>query len=181
MYGCNGKWTVWFGDSLVDMLWTNSYSTYRSIYASDKRVRRHGQYKFVTRVLEEGLQWAFDALKSKKKSPFELPTEDMLELNEEDHLNYKTIHMMKNLNRTSLSQKLRCMSINDPKFSVLLKKVKKMIHYHQKHCELQDVVSRQPRSGVDVMNLCALTLPVGTVTMITCILVERIYQGFLGQ
>eukprot|EP00957_Ditylum_brightwellii_P082886 6301763-Ditylum_brightwellii.AAC.1 len=105
--GHNGKWTVWFGGGLVDVLWANSYSTYRSIHASDKRVRRCSQYKFVTEALEKGLQWTFDALKNKNKSPFELPAEDMLEqegvaahLNEEYHLNYKTTHLMKNLNRT---------------------------------------------------------------------------------
>eukprot|EP00957_Ditylum_brightwellii_P002669 205220-Ditylum_brightwellii.AAC.1 len=62
MYRCNGKWKVWFGDGLVDMPQANSYSTYRSIHASDKRVRRHGQYKFVTKALEGGLQCDFDAL-----------------------------------------------------------------------------------------------------------------------
>eukprot|EP00957_Ditylum_brightwellii_P157884 12018050-Ditylum_brightwellii.AAC.1 len=92
MYRRCGKWTVWFGDNLVDMLWENSYSTYRCIHASDRRVRRHGQYHFVTKALEEGLQWAFDTLKNKNKSPSNVPDKDMLEqegiaahLNEEYH------------------------------------------------------------------------------------------------
>eukprot|EP00957_Ditylum_brightwellii_P002018 155369-Ditylum_brightwellii.AAC.1 len=94
MYGCNGEWNFWFGDSLVDMLWVNSYSTYRGMRASDNRVRRHGQYKFVTKALEEGLQLDFNSLKNKNKSPFELPAKDVSEqegvavhMNKEYHLN----------------------------------------------------------------------------------------------
>eukprot|EP00957_Ditylum_brightwellii_P148293 11290729-Ditylum_brightwellii.AAC.1 len=93
MYGHSRKWTGWFSNSLVDILWANSHSTYRIIHASDKRVRRCGQYQFVIKALEEGLQWTFDPLKNKKKSHFKLPAEDVLEqervsahLNEEYHL-----------------------------------------------------------------------------------------------
>eukprot|EP00957_Ditylum_brightwellii_P111326 8490346-Ditylum_brightwellii.AAC.1 len=58
-----------------DMIQSNSYSTYRYIHTSDRRVRRSGQCKFTTKALEEGLQWAFDTLKNKNTSPFELSEE----------------------------------------------------------------------------------------------------------
>eukprot|EP00957_Ditylum_brightwellii_P180584 13755942-Ditylum_brightwellii.AAC.2 len=97
------KWTVCFGGSLVDMLHANSYSTYIGIHANDKRVRRHGQSMSLSpRQWKRDFIWAFGTLKNKKKSPFELPDEDVSEQervaahpNEEYHMHYKTTCIMK--------------------------------------------------------------------------------------
>eukprot|EP00957_Ditylum_brightwellii_P026827 2028448-Ditylum_brightwellii.AAC.1 len=122
MYGQNGKWTVWFSG---DVFWEKFYSTYRGIHASDKRVRRHVQYK-----------WTL-SLKNQNKSPSELPAEDMLEqegvavhLNVEYHMNYKTTCLMDDLSSLHLNQKLGCMRSINLQFSVILKKFKKTTHYH---------------------------------------------------
>eukprot|EP00957_Ditylum_brightwellii_P138645 10567346-Ditylum_brightwellii.AAC.1 len=57
MYSHVGKWTVWFGDSLCDLLRANGFSCYSAVNIGNNVIRRRGQTKFITEALEEGLKW----------------------------------------------------------------------------------------------------------------------------
>eukprot|EP00957_Ditylum_brightwellii_P096821 7373676-Ditylum_brightwellii.AAC.1 len=67
MYGRVGKWTVRFGDSLCDLLWSNGLFCYHAVNVGNNEVRRRGQTKFITEALEEGLKWTRNSLDDKKK------------------------------------------------------------------------------------------------------------------
>eukprot|EP00957_Ditylum_brightwellii_P138449 10553151-Ditylum_brightwellii.AAC.1 len=58
MYGRVGKWTVRFGDGLMDMQQANAFSTYRGVHMCNSKVRRHRQASFLIEALEQGLNWA---------------------------------------------------------------------------------------------------------------------------
>eukprot|EP00957_Ditylum_brightwellii_P155370 11827482-Ditylum_brightwellii.AAC.1 len=40
MYDCVGKWTVWFGDSLCDLLQANGFSCYHAVNIGNNGIRR---------------------------------------------------------------------------------------------------------------------------------------------
>eukprot|EP00957_Ditylum_brightwellii_P177870 13548319-Ditylum_brightwellii.AAC.1 len=42
IYGCVDKWTVRFGDGLIDMQQANDFSAYRGVHSGNSKVRRHG-------------------------------------------------------------------------------------------------------------------------------------------
>eukprot|EP00957_Ditylum_brightwellii_P042748 3237017-Ditylum_brightwellii.AAC.1 len=42
MYGHVGKWTVWFGDSLCDLLGAYGFSCYRAVNVGNNGIRRGG-------------------------------------------------------------------------------------------------------------------------------------------
>eukprot|EP00957_Ditylum_brightwellii_P185576 14128604-Ditylum_brightwellii.AAC.1 len=66
MYGCQYKWTVRFGDGMVDMLRSNGFAVYRSIHSAVKTFRRRGQSKFMLDVLATGLPLMLTELKKKR-------------------------------------------------------------------------------------------------------------------
>eukprot|EP00957_Ditylum_brightwellii_P129655 9890501-Ditylum_brightwellii.AAC.1 len=63
MYGCVGKWTVRFGDGLMDMQQANDFSTYRGVHMGNYKVRRCGQASFLREALDQGLNWALSLSK----------------------------------------------------------------------------------------------------------------------
>jgi hypothetical protein len=56
MYGCKGKWTVRIGDGLNDMLRANAFCTYKACNRGNPQVRYHGQYKFLSKTLDDGFK-----------------------------------------------------------------------------------------------------------------------------
>eukprot|EP00957_Ditylum_brightwellii_P178213 13574173-Ditylum_brightwellii.AAC.1 len=63
MYGCVGKWSVRFGDGLMDIQQTNAFSTYRGVHMGNSKVRRRGQASFLTEALKQELNWALSLSK----------------------------------------------------------------------------------------------------------------------
>eukprot|EP00957_Ditylum_brightwellii_P042257 3200755-Ditylum_brightwellii.AAC.1 len=55
MHGHQGKWTVRMGGGLNDMLRANSFCTYKACNRGNRQVRCHGQYKFLSEALDDGL------------------------------------------------------------------------------------------------------------------------------
>eukprot|EP00957_Ditylum_brightwellii_P041485 3141077-Ditylum_brightwellii.AAC.1 len=102
MYVCVSKWTVRFGDGLMDMQQTNAFFTYRGVHMSNSKVRRCGYASFLTEALEQGLDWALSLSKYNSSEAFK----DIVDLSvhnplpaEALHLQYKTKGFMRNLNR----------------------------------------------------------------------------------
>eukprot|EP00957_Ditylum_brightwellii_P066043 5010084-Ditylum_brightwellii.AAC.1 len=94
MYGSVGKWTVWFGDGLGDLLWANGFSCYCAVNIGNNGIRRGGQIKFITEALEEGLKWARNSLDDKKNihtdyDQYVQVTEAPPLTSQELHLSYK--------------------------------------------------------------------------------------------
>eukprot|EP00957_Ditylum_brightwellii_P137992 10520208-Ditylum_brightwellii.AAC.1 len=102
MYGYVGKWTMRFGDGLMDRQQASAFSTYRKVHMGNSKVNRHGQALFLTDALEQGLNWALSLSKCNSSKVFK----DIVDLSvynplpaEELHLQYKTKELTKNLNR----------------------------------------------------------------------------------
>eukprot|EP00957_Ditylum_brightwellii_P181910 13858807-Ditylum_brightwellii.AAC.1 len=66
MYGHQYKWTVRFGDGMVDMLCSDGFAVYCFIHSTVKAVRRRGQSKFMLDDLATGLPLMLTELKKKK-------------------------------------------------------------------------------------------------------------------
>eukprot|EP00957_Ditylum_brightwellii_P045842 3477910-Ditylum_brightwellii.AAC.1 len=65
MYGHQYKWTVRFGDGMVDMLHSGGFAVYCSIHSTVKTVRRRGQSRFMLDALATGLPLMLTELKRK--------------------------------------------------------------------------------------------------------------------
>eukprot|EP00957_Ditylum_brightwellii_P026182 1980686-Ditylum_brightwellii.AAC.1 len=71
MHGPVGKLTVRFGDGLMDMQQANTFSTYRGVQSGNNKVRRHRKASFLSKSLEQGLNWALSLSKHNSSKAFE--------------------------------------------------------------------------------------------------------------
>eukprot|EP00957_Ditylum_brightwellii_P048187 3657670-Ditylum_brightwellii.AAC.1 len=85
------------GAGLNDMLRANAFCTYNACNRGNLQVRRRGQNKFLSEVLDDGFKWAVEELKQKKMqkciqlSPSRVPSEY--------HLTFKYTKLHKNHNQ----------------------------------------------------------------------------------
>eukprot|EP00957_Ditylum_brightwellii_P179255 13655819-Ditylum_brightwellii.AAC.1 len=120
MYGHQYKWTVRFGDGMVDMQCSDGFAVYHSIHSNVKAVKRRGQSKFILDALVTGLPLMLTELK--KKKDVAVNNETMLAYSkgiqnltsiQEYHHSYKSAGWIKNENRANLYRQLRRLSSRD--------------------------------------------------------------------